>query len=113
MNEATYILMWSNEGLESVVNATEEDQKKTWSVLADQPDNSRNIAEVLYYMTMRARFNTQRHYEIYAVDTDGTITAEDFWKMFEESPQSSAELIRERGRLLHSDRAKSNSIKIT
>lgn len=113
MNEETFILMWCNKGLESVINATVEDRKKTWSLLADEPDRSRNIAEVLYYMTMRARFNTQRHYEIYAIDTDGSITAEDFWEMFEERPQYAAELIRERGRKLHSDRAEPNKLKIT
>ena len=113
MSEETFILMWSNEGLESVINATEEDQRKTFNLLANKEDRSIDIGQTLYYMTLRARFNSQRHYEIYAIDTDGSITKEDFWEMFEERPQYSAELIRERGRKLHSDRAETGKLKIT
>jgi hypothetical protein len=112
MNNTTYILMWCNEGLESVINATEEDQNHLMGILADRPAPGKRLGEMLYYMTMRARFNTQRHYEIYAVDTDGSISPDDFWAMFEERPQETADLIRERGRLIHSDRAKSNLVKI-
>ena len=112
MNEQTFILMWCSEGLESVINATEEDQNHLIDILSDRPESSKRLGEILYYMTMRARFNTQRHYEIYAVDTDGSISSDDFWEMFEERPQETADLIRERGRLIHSDRAKSNLVKI-
>lgn len=111
--DSTYILMWCNEGLESVINATEEDRKHIMGILSDKPVDRRDLGEILHFMTMRARFNTQRHYEIYAIDTDGSITEEDFWEMFEDRPQYAADLIRERGRKIHSDRASANSIKIT
>lgn len=111
MNTNTYILMWDCNGLESVINATEEDQTMLMDILKDQPTKSKNVGQILHYMTMRARFNSQRHYEIYAVDADESIEEEDFWRMFEERPQESADLIRDRGRKIWSDRA--SSVKIT
>ena len=104
--------MWCSEGLESVINATEEDQNHLIDILSDRPESSKRLGEILYYMTMRARFNTQRHYEIYAVDTDGSIGADDFWTMFDENPQETADLVRLRGRLLHSDRAEPTRTRI-
>ena len=112
MNEETFILMWCNEGLESVINATVEDQKKTWSLLADEPDVSHNIAETLYYMTMRARFNTQRHYEIYTFAADDSMSREDLINQFTACPQDMADLIRERGNKIYSDRQNKKEIVI-
>jgi hypothetical protein len=44
--------------------------------------------------------------------TEG-ISADDIRDMFENSPQTAADTIRERGNCLHSDRAKSNRVLIT
>lgn len=112
MNVNTYILMWDCNGLESVINATEEDQNQLMSILADRPVRSRNVGEILHYMTMRARFNSQRHYEIYAIDVEDGITTADIFSQFNDHPQAMADLIRERGRQLYSDRADPNRIKI-
>ena len=54
---------------------------------------------------MRARFNPQRNYEIYAIDCDASLD-EAFWRnQWEEYPQETADLIRERGHELYSDRS--------
>lgn len=63
-------------------------------------------------LILRARYNPQRHYEIYTVDVDETITAKDMIDMFEEDPQGMADLIRDRGNQLYSDRAQTNKVKI-
>ncbi len=62
---------------------------------------------------MRARFNPQRHYEIYAIDCDKDITADAWRVMWETCPQETADLVRARGHKIYSDRANKQEIKIT
>lgn len=63
-------------------------------------------------MVLRARFNQQRHYEIYTVDVDDSITDLDMIELFEDNPQGMADLIRERGYKLYSDRAERSKERI-
>jgi len=53
---------------------------------------------------LRARANSQRHYEVYSVHVDEGITKNDIVDMFNDSPQAMADLIRERGNKIYSDR---------
>lgn len=113
----TYILSWDCQGLEAVVNISDIEKEQMWEVLKSTGDNpnkgrSNTVSSIVGMITLRARFNSQRHYEIYCIDTDDNISAEDFRTLFEENPQGMADLVRERGRQLYSDRVKSNEIKI-
>lgn len=108
----TYILSWDCFGLESCINATQEDINRTWNLLRDSNEVSTDVAQVLQQLIFRARFNTQRHYEIYAIDVDNTITEDDIVSQFESNPQGMADLVRSRGRKIYSDRANKDSIKI-
>jgi len=58
----------------------------------------------IQHWQLRARYNSQRCYEIYAIGVDGTITQEDIRDMFETDPQYTADLIRARGEKIYSDR---------
>jgi hypothetical protein len=114
---ATFVLSWDHLGLEACVNVTELDQRQMWEILTNKTPNSNkgrdhNINSIMHMLMLRARFNTHRHYEIYAIDVDETIDEQDLRAMFEEDPQSSADLIRRRGRQLYSDRVKEDHIKI-
>jgi hypothetical protein len=53
---------------------------------------------------LRARYNSQRHYEIYIFDDVSLITKDDIVEMFEASPQTAADTIRRIGTVFHSDR---------
>ena len=113
----TYILSWDCQGLEAVVNISDIEKEQMWEVLKSTGDNSNKgrsniVSSIVGMITLRARFNSQRHYEIYCIDTDDTITTQDFRTMFEENPQGMADLIRERGRQLYSDRQRDYDIKI-
>lgn len=82
-------------------------------LLREQPRIPNPLDGVVRNLLLRARFNPQRHYEIYAIDCTEEMD-EKFWReQWEEYPQETAELIRERGHELYSDRARPNSIKIT
>ena len=79
----------------------------------EDPGNpvDREVGRIYQSIMMRARVNSQRHYEIYTVQTDPSISKDDMVRMFEENPQHMADLIRERGNQLYSDRSK-NTTKI-
>lgn len=116
-----FVLSWDQLGIEGVVDVTEMEEKrlnaekqKMWDVLRDVPEDvhagrDNDIGSIVRMMSLRARFNPQRHYEIYSVNTDYSITAEDMRTMFENDPQGSADLVRERGNKLYSDREETRS----
>ena len=105
-----FLVMWCNEGLECVVDLTEDEKNRTWSVLKGKPPVSQLPS--IHHLILRARYNTQRHYEIYTVEATESITADDIRDMFEGSPQTAADTIRERGNCLHSDRVTDDRILI-
>lgn len=116
-----FVLSWDQLGIEGVVDVTEmeerklaEDKQRMWNVLQDIPEDpnkgrDNDIGSIVRMMALRARFNPQRHYEIYSVNTDYSITAEDMRSMFENDPQGSADLVRKRGNKLYSDREERRS----
>lgn len=123
MKVRTFVLSWDNLGLEACIDASEIEErrlegekKKMWDILQDkdQPEfggRDPTLGSIVATLELRARVNSHRHYEIYSVNTPYSITAKDMRDMFENDPQGSADLIRERGKKLYSDRAP-NDIKI-
>ena len=105
-----FLLRWDMLGLDSVVNITDLEKEATWAALQDQ--KSRSLGSVVNAVILRARANSQRHYEVYTVHMDG-VTEQDIRTMFESQPQEMADLIREHGHKIYSDRYnKDNSAKI-
>jgi hypothetical protein len=105
-----FVVMWDNRGLEFVGDWTEYNQDQVWSTL--QGKKSEKTFVNLMHLELRARSNTQRHYEIYLINATDGITADDIRDMFERHPQTAADLIRERGHQYYSDRVDSNQVKI-
>jgi hypothetical protein len=97
-----YLLSWDMLGLEAVINITDIEKEATWSLLQDKATPKLN--HIVNSVMMRAKMNSQRHYEVYTVTMESSITKEDICEMFEAEPQRMAELIRERGRKVYSDR---------
>ena len=83
-----------------------------WNTLQDKKGTNK-LGQTITHLMMRARYNPQRHYEIYAITVAEGITEEDIRTMFENDPQGSAELVRKRGNKIFSDGAQTNQIKIT
>ena len=113
----TFVLSWDQTGLEACVNITEIEQRQMWEILSSKNENKKsgrdhNISSILNMLMLRARFNSQRHYEIYAIDVDETIDETDIKQWFEDNPQRTADLIRDRGRQLYSDRVNRKDVKI-
>jgi hypothetical protein len=111
MNEGNvFLLSWDSLGLEACIDISKIERDNTWAVLKDQaPTKLGNIVQTIM---MRARYNSQRHYEIYTIHVTDGITEQDIRTMFEESPQQAADLIRERGNKIYSDRFDTSRAKI-
>jgi hypothetical protein len=111
-----FIFSWDNLGIESIIPISQyefHEQENTMRLLRDQKRINNPLNGVVRSLLLRARFNPQRHYEIYAIDCTEEMD-EEFWReQWEEYPQATAELIRERGHKLYSDRAETHKIKIT
>jgi hypothetical protein len=114
----TYLLSWDCNGLESAIEITEvekqveqAEKERAWKILSDpnatDPGNlgGKKLYDMVHGILLRARFNPQRNYEVYLVTCAPGITKDTLVKQFEENPQGMADLIRERGTKLYSDRA--------
>ena len=112
-----FLLSWDMTGLESLIDLTtleklheDGEKKRMMQILGDpearDPGNQAGsmLNQIVQHILLRARVNQQRHYEVYTIQTASSITEQDLRKMFDADPQYAAELIRERGNQLYSDR---------
>lgn len=116
MTTNAYIFSWDHYGIEAIIPITQYefiDKQNLIRILSEKPTERNPINGIIRSLLLRARFNTHRHYEIYAIDcAEGMDEA--FWReQWEEYPQETAELIRERGHCLYSDRVETYKVKIT
>jgi hypothetical protein len=116
MTTNAYLVYWCEEGLESVTPITEYekwDQENTFRVLNNQEVARNPLNSIIQGMILRAQVNSQRHYELYAIDCDHSICKQDIEQMFDDDPQAAAELFRSRGHRMYSNRAIKNRVRIT
>jgi hypothetical protein len=103
-----YAIMWDCHGLEAVQKVPYP-ADTTFAILANKP---RPQLPNLMHWQLRARYNSQRHYEIYIVSAVDGITEDDIRDMFEADPQMAADTIRRLGTVFHSDRAQEDRVVI-
>jgi hypothetical protein len=110
MKNRIYAVMWDCYGLESIAEVPDP-ALATFAVLKNEkPPEMPNIN----MWRLRAQFNTQRHYEIYIINTTPEIEREDIVAMFEADPQTAADTIRRLGtRFYSARRSVSQEIQIT
>lgn len=113
MTKNAYIFSWDQEGIEAIIPITQyehHDKQNLINILSEKPTERNPLTGIIQHLMLRARFNPQRCYEIYAVDCTEEMD-EKFWRsQWEEYPQATAELIRERGHKLYSDRARKKPV---
>ena len=107
--------MWDMNGLESLINVTQiEKEHKQWEkenifrLLKEENLTVKPAHVPLDMMIMRAKFNSQRHYEIYTFDSE--LSEQDISKTFETSPQVMVDAIRGIGHKFYSDRATKSAV---
>ena len=103
-----YVVMWDCNGLEAVQKVPDP-ADTTFAVLGNKElPKMPNIN----MWALRARFNTQRNYEIYIITAVPGIDEDDIREMFEANPQMAADTIRRIGYKFHSDRAREDQVVI-
>ena len=108
-NTFNYIASWDEFGLEALINVSKIDENNVWKILKDE----RTQTVPLRNLILRAQFNPQRAYEIYAFVSP--LTEEDIRLCFEHTPQVIVEQIRQVGHKFFSNYnpRKTDMIKIT
>ena len=91
--------MWDENGFEVIKDCTSWERDSLLNTLAGKELSKSPVN--LQAMTMRARFNPQRNYEIYTFNTTEDFEEEALWKIAEENPQTLVDLIREKGKRLY------------
>ena len=101
-----YILSWDMYGLEACINVTELETNRIINILSDKNNawQGSSANRTLNALILRAKFNSQRHYEIYAIEVDDNVNNDEIVEMFKNSPNTMAELCRSRGHKIYSDR---------
>jgi len=105
----TFAIMWDCHGLEAVEKVPSP-ADTTFAILANKP--LPQIPKIMHWQ-LRARYNSQRHYEIYIITATAGISEGDIRDMFEADPQSAADTIRRIGHKYYSARLESNRTAIT
>jgi hypothetical protein len=104
-----FIVAWDMTGLETVIDVHELQSEDVMRKLRDEKGSK--LGQTLFHLTQRARLNNHRYYEIYSIHTNADISKEDMEDMFTQNPQAAADLIRDRGTKIYSDRA-SNKVQV-
>lgn len=111
-----FIFAWDQYGIESIIPITQyehHDKQNLMRMLKEEPTIRNPLNSIIRNTVIRAKVNSQRHYEIYAVDCSPELD-EEFWKkQWELHPQETAELIRDRGHKIYSDRKSKERVLIT
>jgi hypothetical protein len=106
--DSNYIVMFCCEGLECVIPldmSKLNDGAEMLAILEDRENQySKEMNRLLFMLTMRARANSQRNYEIFKLTCSGGITKENLESMFEQNPQSAADLVRAKGVRLYGEK---------
>jgi hypothetical protein len=99
-NERRYLAMWDCYGLECLFDITDSDHD---AMIAGLKGETFKIPYNISMMIMRAKYNTQRSYEIYAFTTEPDVDYDTILEMFKHSPQVIVDAIRRNGHKIHSD----------
>lgn len=101
MSNRQYAIMWDCHGLEAL-ELVPEPSETTFALLQDKtPPRPPN----LLHWELRARYNSQRHYEIYIFSVEPGIEREDIIAMFKNDPEVAVDTIRRIGYCYYSNRS--------
>jgi hypothetical protein len=101
-----FLAMWDCNGLECLFDITDLEHDAMISGLKNEPIKT---PFNLTMLMMRARFNTQRSYEIYIFETTD-MDYDSVKNCFEDNPQFIVDLIRQKGNKIYSDYTKREKV---
>lgn len=93
-----FLFMWDMYGLEFCQDITVvEKRNMIASLRGDKLEQPFNLNALL----LRAKFNSQRNYEVYTMTVEQGITEEEVKQWFNNNPQEAVDQIRDRGRAIY------------
>lgn len=95
-----FIAMWDCTGLECMFDITDCNHDMMISKLKGQ---EYKVPFDISMLMMRARYNSQRQYEIYSFEVEAELELSDMKRMFNANPQYFVDLIRKNGHKIYSD----------
>ena len=98
-----YICMWDENGFETLKDCSSWERESLLNTIAGKELSKPPVN--LQALTMRARFNPQRNYEIYTFNTTEELDEETLWRYADENPQALVDMIRDRGKRLYGEPA--------
>ncbi len=102
-----FLFMWDMYGLEHCEDVTAVEKRNMMHALkGERLERPININAML----LRARFNSQRNYEIYTMTVEQGITEQDVIVWFNSDPQQAVDQIRDRGRRLYGESKRAEPI---
>ena len=104
-----FAVMWDCHGLEAVQKVPDP-ADTTFALL--KGTKPLDVPKLMHW-ELRARYNSQRHYEIYLITATPGISEDDIRSMFEANPQTAADTIRRIGQKYYSDRREPSRVAIT
>ena len=108
MSNQLFAVMWDCHGLEALARIPDS-ADTTFALL--QSKKAPEMPNIMHWQ-LRARANSQRHYEIYTFSVEPGIDIDDIREMFEANPQMAADTIRQIGHQIYSDRVEEHKISI-
>lgn len=115
MTKNAYLFVWTEYGIENIVPITQFEnweKENMWRILQDKSPEKNPLDGIISYALIRARYNTDRRYEVYAMDCEEGITEEDLYNFWESTPQEAANLTRKKGVCLFGSSKKPEQVKI-
>lgn len=102
-----FLAMWDCNGLECLIDITDLEGD---AMIAGLKGESFKAPFNIGMMIMRARFNTQRSYEIYTFETESDIDYDCVKDMFDNTPQVIVDAVRKNGNKIYSDYSKKEKV---
>jgi hypothetical protein len=96
-----YICMWDENGFETLKDCSSWERQALLDTLAGKELSKPPVN--LQAMTLRARFNPQRNYEIWTFNTDEDLDEDALWRYAETNPQALVDMIRDCGKKLYAN----------
>ena len=115
MTTNAFLFSWDIHGVEAIIPITQYedwDTQNAFETLAGNAKTPNPLNSTINAILMRARFNPQRFYEVYAVDCDPHMRESNWQYMWERDPQSCADMIRKRGVKLYGEPMPVNSVRV-
>ena len=99
--------MWDENGFETIADCTRWERESFLNTIAGKALKPAPVN--LQALTMRARFNPQRNYEIWTFNTEESLDEDTLWSYAYDNPQALVDMIRERGKRLYGEPATTES----